>query len=73
MMSKKKFFVLVVIYVGYMLIGALIFYKIEVPVEIARREVEREERREIEGEGVMRFGFGASDGGPEITRIKCGV
>lgn len=49
-MSKKKFFVLVVIYVGYMLIGALIFYKIEVPWEIARREVEREERKEIEGE-----------------------
>lgn len=56
MMSKKKFFVLVVIYVGYMLIGALIFYKIEVPWEIARREVEREERREIEGERkVMDF------------------
>lgn len=54
MMSKKKFFVLVVLYVGYMLIGALIFYKIEVPVEIARREVEREERREIEGEKTYR-------------------
>lgn len=54
MMSKKKFFVLFVIYVGYMLIGALIFYRIEVPVEIARREVEREERREIEGEKSAR-------------------
>lgn len=49
MVSKKQFFVLLCIYVGYMLAGAGIFLHWEIPEEQARRKLEREERREIEG------------------------
>lgn len=43
---------LVVFYVLYMLVGAAIFYHIESREEVVRRETEREERREIEGEEI---------------------
>lgn len=49
MLSQTKFFVLLSIYILYMLCGAGIFQYMEWPQEQARREQEREERKEIEG------------------------
>lgn len=50
MLTKKQFFVLLSIYILYMLVGAAIFYHIEGMEEAAKREEDRRERQEIEGE-----------------------
>lgn len=55
MISQKKFFVLLSIYVLYMLCGAGIFQYMEWPQEQTRREQEREERKEIEGKQKYLF------------------
>lgn len=48
-MSFRKWFVLLCLEISYLLLGAGFFYQIESLEETNRLEVEREERREIEG------------------------
>lgn len=48
-MSKKQWFVLLGLLIIYILLGACFFYTVETKEEARVREIEREERKVIEG------------------------